>query len=68
MNQDFDADDGREDDDEEQPTVVVLKEGDLTEEEFKAEKEKNKGKINSTKPIINVVDKRLVCQSWKAKE
>ena len=60
MNQDFDADDGRE--------VVVLKEGDLTEEEFKAEKEKNKGKINSTKPIINVVDKRLVCQSWKAKE
>ena len=45
MNQDFDADDGREDDDEEQPTVVVLKEGDLTEEEFKAEKEKNKGKI-----------------------
>ena len=39
MNQDFDADDGREDDDEEQPTVVVLKEGDLTEEEFKAEKE-----------------------------
>jgi len=44
LNQDFDDDDGREDGDDEQPTIVVLKEGDLTAEQVKAEKEKNKGK------------------------
>ena len=45
LSEGFDDDDDREDLDDEQPTVVVLKDGDLTAEQVKAEMEKDSGEL-----------------------
>ena len=47
MNHDDDDDEVRDDRDDEQPTIVVLKEGDLSEEQVKAEKNGDGGNFLS---------------------